>query len=134
MIQIVLVPSIYRLGLLPAPFFSNFNACENRLNNPPPFFFSFEIPLFIDELSTLPSASPSLLVHEICTSVSSSTIGSHESRLEVTADVAEVREPMDRPDASEDREELEVLRMNAGRGGERAERARSPPSLSWSSR
>jgi hypothetical protein len=124
MIQIVLVPSIYRLGLLPAPFFSNFNACENRLNNPPPFFFSFEIPLFIDELSTLPSASPSLLVHEICTSVSSSTIGSHE----------EVREPMDRPDASEDREELEVLRMNAGRGGERAERARSPPSLSWSSR
>jgi hypothetical protein len=39
------------------------------------------------------------------------------------------------PDESEAREEEEgVLRMNAGRGGLKVERARRPSSFNWSSR
>jgi len=64
-------------------FFSNLSAFVNRLNNPPFFFASLPPrppfppkPLFIELLSTDPSASASLFVHEMTSAPSSSTVSS----------------------------------------------------------
>lgn len=125
-------------------FFSRPSTLVNRLNSPP-FFLPLAAPSpdFMDDDSTEPSASASLLVHEIGNSGSASRAGvawvglnSASSEMVSQASVKDVGVE-DAALVSEDKDdmlELDVRCMNAGRGGDSESRASRPSSLSCNSR
>jgi len=158
----------HKLPLLPLSFpgtffFSSFKALVNRLNSPPFFFISRLLvppdPLFIELLSTDPSASASLFVHEMTNAPISSTVSSSSIPCAPAPTSSCRPTPMRRTARSsssamgsheskldawaldaalrrldrDDRLELDRWRMNAGRGGESESSASRPSSFSCSS-